>query len=1367
VKICLSCEGVTNAQANRCGHCGAFLLPTDAVHYPVRAGEIDAGNPLLGSVIDGKYRLQGVLGRGGLGTVFRAQHIGSLMAVALKLLHPRFAERPEYRRALLPEARRAATVVHERCARLLDAGETEDGIAYLAMELVEGETLDVLVRRGRLSPALSVDILAQVAQALGAIHAVGLVHCDLSPRNVMVSARDDGLRVKVLDFGIARSVSLADPRRPQDDLAGFVNPAFSAPELLAGGAVDARADLWSFGALAWLLLTGSMPVEDGHAERNAAGSRPWPAGVRVPRRLKRLVQRCLAADPADRPASAAVVGRELAIVRGARRPALVRAALGVFAAGVVAAVAGGGDPAAPFLQPLSGSQLEWVRGPLPAAHPVSVLASRRLDTLGFGFGGLRPDRLRADLVREGQVLSHTWLRPEPGVAAGTLLLSTAQPEWRQVVHGLQRASADGPIDLVFVVPGGPPLGSARLRLDDAPPALEAALLGGPDLRAASRLRVRASDDTGLHAVSVRCEVADGRSWELPAPPGETELDLGSLLGELVVSPDELGAGALVVRAVDLAGNASALAPIPFASCDVRAPTVVEVSGPLGEPFVPTAAGVVRLRVRTSFPEAGCRLQVSCADGPSCEVRLADAGTLHIVEFVADGQAVRDGLWRFRVVDARGNATASDLPVSVRDRSTRLEFQAEGNAARMVGDELVVCDRPLAVTAVVGRNWNVGEIRIEPTPAAVAAGGTVPFAVEAPGAVRLQLPGLPAGLHVLRVALEESVGGGDRGLSTSVGVRLRVLPAAIEVRVPAAASRFLPGLLQARLLQPRGEGYVDGSGWGFDPALRPYVRGRLWTGVENVVARPVEPAPPGEPLLPPVVPIPGHNRLALELLDVLDRPVRIVAAGGASSPAADGGPTVVADFWWHDQPPSLIGEELLLEFGQQARIELRCPVPFAATEAQDLRLGILQSEIPAASVVTQGRSSRVRFDVPFLVWRVAANLADATRDDFAAQLERRLDAYVVTPIGRTELSVRLRLVRSTLRPISLGEIAAPVAPELPGALADLRLLPVLAPAGPFAEPVPADAPPRAAFRPQPAVAVRNLADFLLQDREFSWAQARELAALLPSLDAAMRARCVHAGDPLGASRLQPEHLLPAAGAGPAADAALTGVTFHQAWTLCRLLGAVAIGDPEAFRLPLGCELELAAFGTAPPTSCHGAGAAGGKVSLAVFLAGGETGGAAGAPAAVALGDVVPTAFGEPFLGLDFGAREWVLDLPHVAGAELLLAEWFSDHRTHLARAMELAAGQLAAVPAAGELLLHLGVVRGLPTGLRSGLLDGAGRPLPGRAAATIPDAVPGVLRTEQLRRDGRDLLGDASDPRLPSLGFRVAGEPERLLARGGR
>jgi len=119
VKICLSCEGIAATEQDRCAHCGVPLLATTAVHFPVRRGEIDAANPLLGTLIDGKYLIQGVLGRGGMGTVFRACHAVSLVPVALKLLHPRLSAVPHYRRALLAEARKAGRVVHDRCARVL------------------------------------------------------------------------------------------------------------------------------------------------------------------------------------------------------------------------------------------------------------------------------------------------------------------------------------------------------------------------------------------------------------------------------------------------------------------------------------------------------------------------------------------------------------------------------------------------------------------------------------------------------------------------------------------------------------------------------------------------------------------------------------------------------------------------------------------------------------------------------------------------------------------------------------------------------------------------------------------------------------------------------------------------------------------------------------------------------------------------------------------------------------------------------------------------------------------------------------------------------------------------------------------------
>ena len=129
----------------------------------------------------------------------------------------------------------------------------------------------------------------------------------------------------------------------------------------------------------------------------------------------------------------------------------------------------------------------------------------------------------------------------------------------------------------------------------------------------------------------------------------------------------------------------------------------------------------------------------------------------------------------------------------------------------------------------------------------------------------------------------------------------------------------------------------------------------------------------------------------------------------------------------------------------------------------------------------------------------------------------------------------------------------------------------------------------------------------------------------------------------------------------------------------MLGLVVAGDPDLFRLPLGCELELAAFGAVPPRACNGPAAAGKSVSILAFVAAEQAWQNGVAPTAadcLAARDAVATAFGVPILGLDFGVREWVGDLPHAAEAELLLSEWIGDYEVHLAKTAAFASGAMA-------------------------------------------------------------------------------------------
>ncbi|HEB53528.1 MAG TPA: serine/threonine protein kinase [bacterium] len=1382
MKICLSCEGVTETQAQRCGFCNARLVATDAVHYPVRRGELDAGNPLLGTVIDGKYRLQSVLGRGGLGTVFRAQHVGSLVTVALKLLHPRFSERPEYRRLLVPEARRAAAVVHDRCARVLDVGEGDEGITYLAMELVQGQTLDEVLQAGALPVAHVLDILIQVSAALAAVHEAGLVHCDLSPRNVMVSVEGGRLAAKVLDFGIARGV-IAGVGGARGELQGFANPAFSAPELLAGEDVDARADIYSFGTLAWLMLTGSMPVDDADPVRAAAAVREgrlsaWPKVAGVPARLARLVQCCVRFAREERPATALDVHRQLVALRTGRGRYLPRVAMFVATVALVSALAVTGSERTAFLDLQPGALLELSAAPPPKDEPGSDLKAGDLDTLVCHYGGFRPRRLRVELARPGTVLTQIDLNPEVDPAAGTLLLSTAQTGWSEVVRGLVAASREGPVDLAFVVPGVGLLGVSRLRVDERPPTVEAQLEGAATtLRSDSVLLYRAADDLGIASVAAEVRFDAGGEATLALPSAGERFDIGrALRGREALAPHDSvqprGSGSITVVVTDRAGFRSESAPLAFEVADLGAPEVTAIEGPAGQRSLTRLGDRLRFRVRLSAGEPGCRLRCGIAGkDQSVDLPLAvdvTDGPVSVACELAAGELVGDDdeiVLRLSVVDPAGNVSSEEFPVAVVDRSptVRVVTSAAAHGPPVVWrrGELVLGPEGGEVVVAAGRAYAVVEARLESSARDLEA-DRVRLGEERDGGVVVRFAPLPAGLFRLHLSLTERA---ERLLApVRRSVDVRVLPARIEVQVPTTRPHYVPGLLAAGVFGKRAAGVVgglgEGPGWRLAAELRPYVGGWSWSGavgaeVETEVRR------AAAPLLPGLVPVRGRNRLLLRLDDVLGRRVFVVDRSGVRLPMDADGRQLVADYWWSDVAPQLVGEEVLVEYGQPARLRVRLPLPFRDVEPSELRLGVLNHEIRASQIAHDGARSIALFELPFADWSAAAELGSRPREDYAKGLRVRIRADITTPAGEERaLTLPLTTTRSTLSPVRLGDLAA-----LPEGLADLVLLPVLGPDGVFVEPVPPDAPPRFTFRPQQRVDVRNMPDILLQDREMVWRQALALAEVAASLtDEALRRRCVHACDPCGTSRLTTARLLPASAPPGAGDEVLAGVDYYQCWALSRLLGVAVAGDPALFRLPLGCELERAAFGDLGGTSCHGVGAHGGAVRMSAFQRPVARGLAPAFEREV--GDVIATAYGVDFYGLDFGVSEWVLDLPHVPGREMLLQLWTDDHAVHLGRALAIGRGEADPPPDPVGPQTMLGVVRGLAFGDVAGLLDRDGSRLDPDRYESVPTSVPGVLRSEQLLRDGSDLLGRGRDPRLARIGFRIAADAAALARRWG-
>ncbi len=275
------------------------------------------GDPLLDSMV-AHYRILGLLGRGGMGVVYRARDTRSGKEVALKLLAGGVrGERAERDVRFRREARAALSLDHPNIAKVEEIGEHE-GRPFLVMPLYEGETLKKrLDRAEEVAPMpLSeiVSIAAQLASALETAHSAGIVHRDLKPANLMLTR---GGRLKLLDFGLA----LWEGSSRLTDTGGAVGTlTYMAPEQLRGEDVDARADLWAFGTVLYEMLTGRPPfLRNPHhslQEQMQAVLEQEPPSLRetrpdTPAVLTRIIERCLAKNPADRYATAVEIVNEL------------------------------------------------------------------------------------------------------------------------------------------------------------------------------------------------------------------------------------------------------------------------------------------------------------------------------------------------------------------------------------------------------------------------------------------------------------------------------------------------------------------------------------------------------------------------------------------------------------------------------------------------------------------------------------------------------------------------------------------------------------------------------------------------------------------------------------------------------------------------------------------------------------------------------------------------------------------------------------------------------------------------------------------------------------------------------------------------
>lgn len=201
------------------------------------------------------YRIDRVVGRGGMGVVYRATHLHLDRTVAIKVLIPELVRNPDFRDRFLRESRTAASINHPNIVTIYDAAEA-DGLLYIAMQYVEGADLgELLEREGALEPERAVAILAQVGAALDVAHAHGIVHRDVKPANVLIDAE----RCYLTDFGLAKSVSSKTALTAKGQFVGTVH--YMAPEQIKGTAVDAQSDVYALGCVSYHALTGKIPFE--------------------------------------------------------------------------------------------------------------------------------------------------------------------------------------------------------------------------------------------------------------------------------------------------------------------------------------------------------------------------------------------------------------------------------------------------------------------------------------------------------------------------------------------------------------------------------------------------------------------------------------------------------------------------------------------------------------------------------------------------------------------------------------------------------------------------------------------------------------------------------------------------------------------------------------------------------------------------------------------------------------------------------------------------------------------------------------------------------------------------------------------------
>lgn len=344
-KICRVCQGVYGAGERFCPVDGARLAMPDGV------AAADASDPLVGDTLDGRYVVRRVIGRGGMGVVYEAEHLEIGKRVALKVLRQSLTDRADLVERFRREARAVSQISHPHVIEVSDFGQTRFGACYFVMELLRGEDLaDTLARERVLDPGRAARIALQCCAGLGAAHAGGLIHRDLKPENVFLcQSSRGGEEVRVVDFGVAKMAETEQAGLDADDTARrltrtgivFGTPEYMSPEQARGDCLDERVDVYALGVLMFEMVTGRVPFDGAnfmellrkHTDEPVPTLASRNSQVAVSDAFARVIYRALHKDRIHRYPSASALAQDLRLVPELRRHSDVRPRVPPVAAG--------------------------------------------------------------------------------------------------------------------------------------------------------------------------------------------------------------------------------------------------------------------------------------------------------------------------------------------------------------------------------------------------------------------------------------------------------------------------------------------------------------------------------------------------------------------------------------------------------------------------------------------------------------------------------------------------------------------------------------------------------------------------------------------------------------------------------------------------------------------------------------------------------------------------------------------------------------------------------------------------------------------------------------------------------------------------